>query len=50
MARHPAPLPERIHVLTALHACDTATDDAVAVALRQRTLVLQAGRVVKDEG
>jgi hypothetical protein len=26
--------PERIHVLTALHACDTATDDALAVAIR----------------
>jgi len=26
--------PERIHLLTALHACDTATDDAIAVALR----------------
>ena len=26
--------PERIHLLTALHACDTATDDAILVALR----------------
>jgi hypothetical protein len=25
--------PERIHLLTALHACDTATDDAIVVAL-----------------
>ncbi len=28
-----AAYPERINVLTALHACDTATDDAMAVAL-----------------
>jgi hypothetical protein len=29
-----ARLPERIHVLAALHACDTATDDALTLALR----------------
>ena len=29
-----APVPERVHVLTALHACDTATDDALVLALR----------------
>ena len=28
-----AAYPERIHLLTALHACDTATDDALAVAI-----------------
>jgi hypothetical protein len=28
-----APWPERIHLLTALHACDTATDDALAIAI-----------------
>jgi hypothetical protein len=28
-----APLPERVHVVTALHACDTATDDALALAI-----------------
>jgi hypothetical protein len=28
-----APVPERIHLLTALHACDTATDDALALAI-----------------
>ncbi|HEU4427538.1 MAG TPA: SAM-dependent methyltransferase [Myxococcota bacterium] len=31
---HAAPvLPERIHFVTALHACDTATDDALALAI-----------------
>ena len=29
-----AAYPERIHLLTALHACDTATDDALAVAIK----------------
>lgn len=28
--------PDRIHLLTALHACDTATDDALAVAIRHK--------------
>ncbi len=31
-----AQYPERIHVLTALHACDTATDDAMFVALKHK--------------
>jgi hypothetical protein len=31
-----AAYPERIHLLTALHACDTATDDALAAAIRHR--------------
>jgi hypothetical protein len=29
-----APLPERIHLMLALHACDTATDEAIIVAVR----------------
>ncbi len=29
-----AELPPRIHLLTALHACDTATDDALVLAVR----------------
>jgi len=28
-----APVPERLHVVTALHACDTATDDALLLAI-----------------
>jgi hypothetical protein len=28
-----AAVPERLHVVTALHACDTATDDALALAI-----------------
>jgi SAM-dependent methyltransferase len=31
-----APLPERVHLVTALHACDTATDDAIVLALKHR--------------
>jgi len=30
-----AALPDRIHVVVALHACDTATDDALALAIRR---------------
>jgi hypothetical protein len=29
-------LPERVHLLTALHACDTATDDALVLAVRRK--------------
>ncbi len=28
-----APVPDRLHLVTALHACDTATDDALALAV-----------------
>ncbi|MBL8917924.1 MAG: SAM-dependent methyltransferase [Myxococcaceae bacterium] len=31
-----AELPERVHLLTALHACDTATDDALVQAVRHK--------------
>jgi hypothetical protein len=30
-----AEVPERLHVVTALHACDTATDDALVLAIRR---------------
>jgi hypothetical protein len=29
-------LPERLHIVAALHACDTATDDAIALGLRHQ--------------
>jgi hypothetical protein len=29
-----APVPPRVHLVTALHACDTATDDAIVLAAR----------------
>jgi hypothetical protein len=33
---HSAELPEQIDVVTALHACDTATDDAIAFGLQKK--------------
>jgi hypothetical protein len=32
-----ARLPERIHLLASLHACDTATDDALTLAIRHQS-------------
>ena len=34
-AREAADLPGRVHLVTALHACDPATDDAIALAIRR---------------
>jgi Methyltransferase domain len=34
IAESPGDLPERVHMVLALHACDTATDDALLLALR----------------
>ncbi len=33
-------LPERVHMVTALHACDTATDDAIDFALQKHAQVV----------
>ena len=35
-ATHSTELPERIDIVTALHACDTATDDAIRFALHKQ--------------
>jgi hypothetical protein len=35
-ATHAGDLPEQIDVVTALHACDTATDDAIAFGLQKK--------------
>ena len=35
-ATHSSALPDQIDVVTALHACDTATDDAIQFALRKQ--------------
>ena len=36
LAAEPQSLPARLHLVTALHACDTATDDALVLAIRRR--------------
>ncbi|MBK9070661.1 MAG: SAM-dependent methyltransferase [Myxococcales bacterium] len=36
IAQAGAALPERVQLVTALHACDTATDDALVLALQKR--------------
>jgi len=43
---HSSELPAQVDVVTALHACDTATDDAIAFGLQKkaRALVLLPGR------
>ncbi len=35
-----APLPERLHAVLALHACDTATDEALSLGLQQKADLL----------
>ena len=35
-AAHDSALPERFDIVTALHACDTATDDAIAFGLEKK--------------
>jgi hypothetical protein len=52
-----APLPERIHLLTALHACDTATDDAIISGLNHKADYIvvvpccqaESARLLKDQ-
>ena len=43
-------LPERIDVVTALHACNTATDDAIQFALAKRGAVRGAGALLPGRG
>lgn len=37
---HEAPVPDRLHAVLALHACDTATDDALVLGIRKQADVL----------
>ena len=37
---HSDAIPEKVDIVTALHACDTATDDAIHFALKKRPVLL----------
>jgi len=39
-------LPQRIDIVTALHACDTATDDAIMFALHRQAQFIRAGALL----
>ena len=43
-AANDSALPGAVDVVTALHACDSATDDAIAFGLRKRARFMEIGR------